>query len=520
MSNLQHLALSGCCAAFLLLTVGCSGGGAGGGDGPVAAPVTTAVAPPTSTDLNPPLLTNALPAAFPFDRPALSTLRVSPKKVFAHYLPSFPRSIDNLNPTVDYYTREYLDPAGEGGKHAGNGGFIRERPSSRSVISAADWAVLDCRAEVQRGADMGLDGFAYDILSTDTTYRARLSYMMNAAVSTDAGFKILLMPDMTSEFGTAPGNLKPYLKELATGPNNSSLYRLSDGRLVISPFIAHAQTAAWWKTNVLDPLAADGIPVAFVPLFLDWKSHAAEFKNISYGMSDWGAREPANASNMQAWKADSVPFTSVWMSPVGFSDVRPNAFSFVETEASKGCRNAWTSAIDGGANWVQIVSWNDFSEASEIQPSSGIQSNAYKLNAYYLSWFKTGSAPAIVREQLHYLHRTHPVGAAPNLNKQTRAFKLAYGATNVDVIELIGFLTAPGTLSITVDGVTTSRAVGAGMQVITAPLRLGRPEFSLTRNGTTVLQTISQWLITDNITYQDLLYRGADTTIPTAVGCR
>ena len=476
--------------------------------------------PPTTTDTNPPVLTDPVTSSWAFDRPALSSLRASPKKVFAHYLPAFPRSFDNLPPAADYYTLQYLNPAGEAGKHLGTGGFIRERPATRAPLSGADWEVTDCRAEVLRAAELGLDGFTYDILTTDTTYRRRLSNMMRAAASADPGFKLVLMPDMTAEFGTKPQNLKPYLKELATGANNSSLYRLADGRLVISPFSAQNQTPAWWKATVLDPLAAEGIPIAFLPLFLDWRSNAAAFKSISYGMSDWGSRQPVAAAEMKWWKIDSTPYTNLWMAPVGFSDVRPYNLTYTETEASLGCRNAWNSAIQGKADWAQVVTWNDFAECSEMQPSTGIQTNAYKLDAYFLTWFKTGVAPTIVRDQLMYLHRTHPLSAAPDLSKQTRRFTCSYGNPQVDIIELTGYLTAPGTLSITVDGVTTTRDVGAGLQVMTAPLRLGRPSFALRRNGALVLAISSEWSISDSIIYQDMLYRGADSSMPTGIASR
>ena len=166
------------------------------------------------------------------------------------------------------------------------------------------------------------------------------------------------------------------------------------------------------------------------------------------------------------------------------------------------------------------VTWNDFAECSEMQPSTGIQTNAYKLDAYFLTWFKTGVAPTIVRDQLMYLHRTHPLSAAPDLTKQTRRFTCSYGNPQVDVIELTGYLTAPGTLSITIDGVTTTSEVGAGLQVMTAPLRLGRPSFALRRNGALVLAISSEWSISDSIIYQDMLYRGADTSMPTGVASR
>src|SRR3954463_7393793 len=47
--------------------------------------------------------------ALPFDL-SRSALQASPRKVFAHYLPSLTVSLDNAEPSVDYYTRNYLNP--------------------------------------------------------------------------------------------------------------------------------------------------------------------------------------------------------------------------------------------------------------------------------------------------------------------------------------------------------------------------------------------------------------------------
>src|SRR5258708_13526070 len=63
------------------------------------------------------LLTTASYAAttspLPFDPLSTSVLRQSPKKVFAHYFPPFPISMDNLSPSFDYYTTHYLNPSAE-----------------------------------------------------------------------------------------------------------------------------------------------------------------------------------------------------------------------------------------------------------------------------------------------------------------------------------------------------------------------------------------------------------------------
>ncbi|MCU1365618.1 MAG: hypothetical protein JWN39_1257, partial [Ilumatobacteraceae bacterium] len=47
-------------------------------------------------------------AALPFDLPAAGVLHSSPKKVFAHYITTFPVSIDNAPSASDYYATQYL----------------------------------------------------------------------------------------------------------------------------------------------------------------------------------------------------------------------------------------------------------------------------------------------------------------------------------------------------------------------------------------------------------------------------
>src|SRR5947209_20051075 len=50
----------------------------------------------------------------------------SPRKVFAHYMPGLPMSIDNEDGDKDYYATEYLTVGGENGKHAAYGGYLRD----------------------------------------------------------------------------------------------------------------------------------------------------------------------------------------------------------------------------------------------------------------------------------------------------------------------------------------------------------------------------------------------------------
>ncbi len=250
----------------------------------------------------------------PFNPASTATLRASAKKVFSHYFTPFIVSIDNKDPSIDYYTRGYLDPNGESGSHAAYGGYLRDRPLPRAARTETNWDSLDMQDEVRNAIAIGLDGFTLDILSTDSTnynYKRVIS-MLNAANAVDPGFKIVLMPDMQAiSDSTVLANL---IQTLAAYP---AAYRLADNRLVVAPFNAQNQSATWWQ-SWLSTMSGRGINIAFVPVFQGWSKYASAFKSFSYGFSDWGDRCAANNTSAGWENAASTAHqsVSVWMHPV------------------------------------------------------------------------------------------------------------------------------------------------------------------------------------------------------------
>src|SRR5579884_2089571 len=419
----------------------------------------------------------------PFDPPAPAVLRASPKKVFAHYFTPFPISLDNKDPTIDYYTTGYLAPDGEGGKHRRYGGYLRERPLPRSPRPGADWADRDMEEEVRRAAAIGLDGFSADILATSGVHWERLQRLLAAAARVDPGFKIVLMPDMDAELRAHPERLAAAVRSLASSP---AVFRLPDGRLV----------------------------VALIPLFQGWQRYAADFAPFSAGVSDWGPRWPSAAETLRAAPAAAHRLVPIWMAPVAPQDVRPKALRFWEAGGSLLFRAMWQSAIEGGADWVQIITWHDYSEGTEIAPSTGIQWAFADLAAYHVTWFKTGAPPPVARDVLCYFHRVQAVDAPRDPARQPEPFTLAGGDPPRDEVELLAFLAKPGTLEIELGGRTAREEAPEGMTSFRIPLRPGRPVFRLVRGGRTVITLASPWEIRDRVVFQDLLYRAGCSNRP------
>jgi hypothetical protein len=175
-------------------------------------------------------------------------------------------------------------------------------------------------------------------------------------------------------------------------------------------------------------------------------------------------------------------------------------------------RTTWRRSIQDKVDWVQIITWNDYSEGTEISPSTGIQYGFYDLTAYYIAWFKTNLRPHIVRDVIYYFHRVEPTAAVPDGTKQLHPFTLQPSYSVQNAIELLAFLKFPGVLTVEIGGRTYSKIAKSGMTSFLVPLGLGIPHFRLYRRGRLVLDLASAFEVRTSITYQDLLYRSGSSS--------
>jgi hypothetical protein len=66
-------------------------------------------------------------------------------------------------------------------------------------------------------------------------------------------------------------------------------------------------------------------------------------------------------SNLSANITDAHDRGKIWMQPVSVQDARPSQAIYDEANNSENLRVTWNAAIKG-ADWVQIPTWNDYSE--------------------------------------------------------------------------------------------------------------------------------------------------------------
>ncbi|MFG3435725.1 endo-1,3-alpha-glucanase family glycosylhydrolase [Nonomuraea sp. NPDC047897] len=442
----------------------------------------------------------------PFTLAGTAALRASGKKVFAHYFTPYPLSLDNQAPANDYYARNYLKPEGESGKHSAYGGLLRDRPLGRAPITG-DYATADFKTEVKQAIAAGLDGFTVDILSVTSAHWTRVQNLIKAAEAVDPGFKIVLMPDTNGLASVDSDALAAAMAKLAA---SKSVFRLADNRLVVAPFKAEGRTAAWWSGWMKTMEKRHGIKVALVPCFLDFAKHRDAFASISYGFSNWGNRNPAANSGLGTNIGRAHGMDKIWMQPVSVQDERPNQGIFDEAGNTENLRATWKGAIDGKADWVQLTTWNDYSENTQFAPSRNAGWTYLDINAYYLTCYKLG-CPKITNDTAYLTHRIQPVAARSSF-AQTKLMRLRGGSTAArDTVEVLTMLTKAARVSVTIGGTTQSYDAPAGVSAKTFPLKAGTAAATVTRGSAAVAKVVSPYAITTTPQVQDLHYRAVSS---------
>jgi hypothetical protein len=298
---------------------------------------------------------------------------------------------------------------------------------------------------------------------------------------------------------------------------NPAAYRLSDGRVVLSAFAAEGQTATWWNNTLTIFRENYGLDVAFVPTFLNASANLDAFAPFSYGFGNWGARNPAYTNPNLTGPGSQVDLVrrahalgKIWMQPVAFQDNRPRNGLYEEAGNSTTLSNSWQIAINEGAEWVQLVTWNDYAETTSMAPSVEHGYRLLDMQAYQLAQFKYGYSPTIVRDAIYVNHRQQ-FAASESTYDETLPMTLWPGSPTqpTDNVEVVVYATAPATIYATIGGVTSSCAVGAGRSTCTFPLREGTVEVTMVRNGVTQQTVVSPYTVTNTPYIQDLQYNVA-----------
>ncbi len=449
------------------------------------------------------------PGVLPFSRDLGDYPASDSPTVLIHYVPFFELSFDNRTLTSDHWA-ELVAINGLDGRFAKVGGFARERPLTPEPWSSPYWREINAAIDILRAQLIGADGFGLDIPEIGSGRHAdQVHFLIQATVAVAPGFKIALEPGMVALGDVSAADLAAELIFLASSP---AVDRLPDGRLLVVPFAAERKPISFW-TDVIQRLRNAGDRVGFLPDFLDLFDGNEELHEISYGETFWGTRDPVLANSPFLKRAECISRADVpiWMVPVAPQDVRPKSASFAEASNTKLFRTLWMQAIETSAQFVHILTWNDYGESTEVQPSSGTQFLFYDLCAYYLAWFKAKVRPTIMYDALYYSHRTEIYSDGERGQARASPFRLTGRTPITNDIEMVAFLTRSSTIEIEQAGHKVSM-LAVGFTILRAPARLGRPTFRIYRGGRIVVEKVSDWAINANQAASNPVYFGGSST--------
>lgn len=469
----------------------------------------------------------------PFDIPSRETLAASPREVVAYYhtLPLY--GPDDADPYG-----EALSPSGNGGAYEDVGGRWRQRPYPiiDNTNLTDERRVQIMHDDISEAAGIGIDAFFFNVNSgpqESNRWETQLTPMYDAAdrfnAENEADFKVAidLSALQISQRTGAAGAPETWADHLAPFLDRPSYYTYND-RPAVAVYHVTRLAPAWYQAFANRLKSAHGLDIYILPSYQgnapnDLDPYASMMPGLMPFIHGWsGPGYTVTPDNMQSsLRAWASTHNVKFMGSMGqFQNDRPRELKELNGNGFSILRNMWLASIQRNDEIMQIVSWNDHEESHNIRPSTGYQYAPYDITAYYLTWFKTGVAPTIVRDTLYYAHRMQRVDAPYDTSAQSRPFVFRNTGTSPvsDHIITMAFLRAPADVTVVSGGARRTHSnVPAGATILTDPLSVNdQPSFSASRSGSVVVpEFTSPFRTRASVVWQDLLFRmGSSSRAP------
>ncbi|SFI08746.1 Glycosyl hydrolase family 71 [Bradyrhizobium sp. Gha] len=332
--------------------------------------------------------------------------------------------------------------------------------------------IEDFAQEIAIARSYGIDGFALNVpgWKQEPHYLEISRRIFRAAERSGSSFKLFMSFD-----GAPVEDSATMLAELSQSP----AYLRIDDRPVVSTYSGSPE----WGERLVRRLAAMGLKPFLVPNYQYPSEHfwvhnhghpTAEFLDAMYrdhpevdGYFVFGPdlgypKPPADGALVANRSKIAGKISMIGIMPY-YRGLRGN-FRVFESGGLQGMAAQWASAIEAGADWIEIVTWNDWGEATYVAPYGGSRQQDLwnygwgpllshemflKASRYYIDWFKSSRPPAIEHPSIYYFYRPHSKSAygiaSPDTGEQGRP----KGSEDlVDGIYLSAFLPRPLTVDL------------------------------------------------------------------------
>jgi glucan endo-1,3-alpha-glucosidase len=294
------------------------------------------------------------------------------------------------------------------------------------TLGGNDASVDQLSNEIELAKRYDIDGFVLNVGAWDREpfYQHVVSRFFEAARRM-GGFKLFISVDNCC--GLTPEEAVDMVRRFGADP----AYFQLNGKPVLSTFVSNPQ----WGSRVGALLKVSGLPITYVPHVFPDKSPetpAADAigrlfaqKPQPDGYFYFGAAGTGDqiAASSRAYAKIASVSKRIYMAPVtpyylGFGK---NNRSF-DNQGFSAMESEWRAAIEGGATWVEIVTWNDFNESTYVRPFGGVHfrpatgqtpallphDGFLDASLPYIRWFHTGHLPSVAIDQIHVFFRPNP----------------------------------------------------------------------------------------------------------------
>ncbi|KAI9048837.1 hypothetical protein LZ554_007668 [Drepanopeziza brunnea f. sp. 'monogermtubi'] len=364
--------------------------------------------------------------------------------------------------------------------------------------------------DITLARNTGFDAFVLNIAYPDPNIYGQVANAFAAAEAAGSAFKLFFAFDYLGGGQTWPATGDRSVVSYLNQYKNSPAYFRYNGVPLVSTFEGRDNTDDWAQGGIIRS-AVGGI--WFVP---DWTSFGptgfAQHLNKVEGAFNWDMW-PIGASDV------NTDLDNQWRSVLGSKSymmgISPWFFHSADSPKKWVWRGddswalRWTQAINFGAPFIQIVTWNDWGESSyvgplrstnEIPAGSGIyvdgQSHESWLDflPYYIAKYK-GSAFTVSRDQMQYWYRTAPAAAGSTCgvvggdsSQDNGVPEISPNSILLDKIFFTALLSSPAQVHVQIGAnPETVYSFGAGIthQSLAFNGQTGAPRFWVTRNGVT-----------------------------------
>ena len=185
----------------------------------------------------------------------------------------------------------------------------------------------------------------------------------------------------------------------------------------------------------------------------------------------------------------------------------------------------WAGVIRDGADWVEIVTWNDYNEDSNLMPyrfKNGWERQYYDrdecfldVTAYYAAWFRSGRRPRITQDKVYFVYRNRSKRLTRAWDAKTSRWvditRINWPCDQIhddvgDFVYVTTFLTAPAELAVRVAGRAKTFSMPAGVAHAELPFAAGVPRVTLQRAGKVLARVRGRKLIVDKATKRNSPY--------------